>query len=552
VRTVFYARVSTRQQREKQLSISAQLRALRGFAREKGWDVVEEFRDEGYSGRDAKRPGLQALLASTRTGEIDVVLVWKLDRLARNTQVSAAIRETLKTNGVRLVSLHEPSGNSPQDKLIARIFEGLAEFYSDNLSQDIRRGQREVARQGYYPFSTPPIGYTRVPVAVGNAKRFKLEMHEEFAPVIGRIFKDYASGLSVPKIVNALNAEGKRAEAGKRWTSKRVYFILSNPTYCGDLVVGRNEGEQEEPTRLQDVHPALIDRETFNLVQHRRADRATDHSCRHRESSPYLLSGLVRCGRCGRHLVGTSAKSGKYHYYTCQQYYHQGKEACKGTRVSKSDLEGFIISRARDLILDEDNLERLVSLVNGELSTRQLNIGNSIKDVEATIGNLKQRLSHHYEALETGLLVVSDVAPRIQELRNEIDELESRKLQLEIDLQSQKCREVGLEQVLEYSTKLRNTLRIGSIEERRAFLSGLIEYITVSEAEIEIVYRVPLPEEETGEDVSPVLHSVLSGGGGGSRTRVRNAFQSASTSLVPRFDFESSSPHGPGLEDRAS
>jgi len=351
-------------------------------------------------------------------------------------------------------------------------------------------------------------------LAVGNAKRFRLESDEEHAPVIERMFREYAHGKSVPGIAKKFNDDGLRAEGGKRWTAKRVYFILSNRTYCGDIVAGRSDDMLEEPIVFEGVHPAVVDRETFARVQEIRNRRSRDRSARRREGSPYLLSGLVICGRCGRHLVGTSAKSGQYRYYTCQQYYHEGKEACLGIRIGKRDLESFIVSKTRDLILDDDNLRSLVSLVNEELEERTDRISEQLERLDEGENRLQQRLARHYEALETGALELQDVAARIQALRAEIMELERQKAHLGCETASQKCREVDLESVLAYAENLRRTLRIGNIDRRREFLRSLIEQIEVGPESIEIQYRLPVPEEETEEMLSPVLTGVTLGGAG--------------------------------------
>lgn len=137
MRIVLYARVSSQRQAEKQLSISAQLRALRAFAKEKGWTITSEYVDEAKSGRTANRPAFTKMLTAVKYRDIDAVLVWKLDRLARNMEISTAIDAHFRKYGVKIISLHENIDDTPQGKLAARMFESFAEFYSNNLSQDI-------------------------------------------------------------------------------------------------------------------------------------------------------------------------------------------------------------------------------------------------------------------------------------------------------------------------------------------------------------------------------------------------------------------------------
>ena len=532
-----YARVSTKRQAEKQLSVSAQLRAIRGYAKEREWEIVDEFKDAGYSGRDVSRPGLKGLVAAVCSGRIDAVLVWKLDRLARDTLISAGLRQQFTEHNVRLVSLHEQTGDTPQEKLVARIFEGLAEFYSDNLSQDIRRGQREVARRGFYPFAHAPIGYRRVETKDGQARRFILAPDDTYGPVVAGIFSDYASGKTAPQIASRLNEEAVPAGSALRWTAKRIYYILRNVAYCGDVLLRRGDGRGGSGEVSRDAHDALVDRDTFQRVQAILGARAANHGIARWESSPYLLSGLVRCELCGHHMVGTSAKGGQYHYYTCQLYYQAGKEACPGVRVRQGELESFVMAEIRRLVLDDENLALLVRLVNDRLAESVQAEQANLEAAETRIQGLNRRLRRNYDALESGLLDLEELAPRIRELRADLREAERHRDGVAQRVREGEASAVTLEAVVPYARKLRETLQIGTFKERKEFVAGIVSQVRVGRESVELDYRLPLPEVETGEGLSPVLQSVALCGGGGNRTRVRNGRRSASTGLVAWFDL---------------
>ena len=544
LRVVLYARVSSQRQAEKQLSISAQLRALRAYAHDKGWDVAGEYVDEAKSGRTADRPAFTKMLHVVRSGGAEAIFVWKIDRLARNMEISVSLDSFLRRYGAKVISLHEPIDDTPQGKLTARIFESLAEFYSNNLSQDIQRGNRELARRGFYPFSHAPVGYLREPVSDGGARRFRLVPDPVYGPLLTRIFRLYLDGETAPRIAGILNQEGLVSSTGRHWWQKQLYDILRNRVYCGDITVGRLYQDASgkhvpgsNPILVENVHPALVSREDFLRVQRILASRSHDMAFRRQHSSPYLLSGLARCGLCGRHLTGTSAKGGRFRYYTCQQYHREGKEACAGVRVPQKRLEQFVLSRVRDVILDEDNLSRLVELVNEELQGAGERAKAQLEPIERQVQALKARLARHYEALETGLLVLEDVAQRIKELREAIAAAEARReTVLEAKTRGMPS-PVRLATVLRHAKGLRETLSSATLSERRAFLSGVVKEIRVDRAKVEIEYRIPAPKGETDGDLPSVLTSVTSGGGGGSRTRVRRDRHSASTSLRSCFGF---------------
>ncbi len=543
VKVVLYARASSQKQKDKGLSVSAQLRAMRGFSRQQGWSIFLESSDNGYSGRDRNRPGLAEALVALESGEIDKLVVWKLDRLARDTVLSAAIRVRLEENGVSVYSLHEPIGSSPQEQLMARIFEDIAEFYSANLAQDIKRGVREVAKRGFYPFSTAPIGYERIAVQEGNATRFLLKKDTSSATAMSRIFHEYSNGRTAPEIVETLNSEGVAAGRAKRWTQKRLYYLLRNRTYCGDTVI---KGGSKNPRKweiIKDTHEPIVDRDTFERVQIILDSRGTNHAIYRWESSPYLLSGLLRCGLCGSHLGGKSAKSGKNHYYVCQKYHQEGKNACSGVRMQQRQLEEFVLRQVRAVILDDENLQQLVVLVNRELASLRAKSDSRLQEIDRSLASRRRKLDKLYDALENDTLELADIAPRIRVRRQEIAEIEVAAAQARAQVSETHLREVSLETVLEYAVTLKKTLRTGTPRDRKVFLAGLIQSIAVWPGEVNIEYRLPIAEKPETEDlVSSVLGRVLSGGGGGSRTRVRSAFGSVSTSLVPHFNLNSHSP----------
>ena len=524
MRVVLYARVSSHKQAEKDLSIPAQIRALKAFAHEQGWTVVGVYEDKGVSGRTGNRPGLQNMLRRVRQGGVDAVLVWKLDRLARNVEVSAAIDGLLRRQGVKLISLHESFDDSPQGRFIARIFETLAEFYSNNLSQDICRGIREVAQRGFYPHGRPPIGYKTVPVQDGPAIRKKLVPDEVYAPIVRRIFRLYLSGKGGKEIAKILNDEGIRTNTGNRWSAQRIYSILRNPVYVGDLVIGMgpHSSENQKPLWLRNVHEPLVSREEFERVQELLNYRAGTPSAPRWHASPYLLTGLARCGRCGAALCGTSAKSGKFHYYTCVRYYKQGKGACSGVRVRKEKLESFVLEKLLTVILTPQNLDRLVELVNEELAADFERIDEELERIDHEIRSQKARLARLFDALETGKLGLDDLAPRIKGLREAIEQLQEKYGELLEERGARESFKVDRQTVLAYVRELEKVLQEGSLSEQKMFLANVIKKIEVHDEKIVIEYRLPHPKPQEEEILLPqVLHSTKSGGGAGIRTPVR-------------------------------
>ena len=164
-----YARVSSDRQ-DVDLSISAQLKALREHAERYGYRVVTEYVDEAESGRSIDRPGFKSMIGAARQAiaPFGVILVWKLSRFARNREDSIIYKSLLRKHGVQVVSINEPTEDTPSGRLLEGIIEVIDEFYSDNLSQDVVRGMRENASRGFFPGGVVPYGYRRVSVNDGE------------------------------------------------------------------------------------------------------------------------------------------------------------------------------------------------------------------------------------------------------------------------------------------------------------------------------------------------------------------------------------------------
>ena len=161
MRVAIYARVSSERQAEKDLSIPAQLKALKKYALGRGWDVVAEYVDEAESARSANRPAFKDMIAAAKNKvkPFDSILVWKLSRFARNREDSVIYKSLLKRRKISVVSMNEHVDESPAGSLLEGIIEVIDEFYSANLSQDTIRGMKENAARGFRNGGTVPFGY---------------------------------------------------------------------------------------------------------------------------------------------------------------------------------------------------------------------------------------------------------------------------------------------------------------------------------------------------------------------------------------------------------
>ena len=250
MRVVLYARVSSEKQAEKDLSITAQLKALRKYTLEHAWEVYKEFVDEAESARSANRPAFKEMIAIGRQRRklFDAILVWKLSRFARNREDSVIYKSLLRKFGISVISINEQVDETPAGKLLEGMIEVIDEFYSINLAQDTIRGMKENAARGYHNGGMIPIGYKGNQVMDGTNEKTRLEPDGVFAPIVQRIFQMSVNGMGAKEIVKTLNSEALRTSRGKPWSKNNIYYILKNEVYTGTLVWNRQSKSQGRPS----------------------------------------------------------------------------------------------------------------------------------------------------------------------------------------------------------------------------------------------------------------------------------------------------------------
>jgi site-specific DNA recombinase len=516
MKVVCYARVSSERQ-DIDLSISAQLKALREYASRNGHVIVGEYVDEAESGRSIDRPGFKQMIVAARqkVSPFEAILVWKLSRFARNREDSIIYKSLLRKQGIQVVSINEPVEDSPSGKLLEGIIEVIDEFYSANLSQDVLRGMRENAGRGFCNGGRAPYGYVRVKVQDGAGSRTKLEPDPRTAPIVQRIFRECLLGKGLKAIARGLNADALGSSTGKKWGATSIEKIVHNEAYTGALVWGKRPRTQSARNRFavlrtEDAWTPLIDRTLFGQVQARLAARAPQVIHPREVDSPYLLSGIMRCGKCGATMVGHRGGY-RYHYYMCGNARRKGREVCPSPVLRKDKVEGFVINRIKDCILTEENLEELVRLTNEELAQTCAGQKEKLGVLQAQIAEVDSRLGRLYEALETGEFKSGELAPRIQALFLKKERLQQAKTEVDEALRYQAVDMADPVVVRGYVDDLRNLLESSSIVEQRGFLKSFVDRIEVGDSEVNMYYTIPMPPSSLPAETAGVIPFVHNG-----------------------------------------
>ena len=487
-----YARVSSDRQ-DVDLSVSAQLRALRDYAKANGYSVAREYIDEAESGRVADRPEFRKMIeeGSQPNSPFREILVWKFSRFTRK---------------------REHADDSPTGKLMEAIIESVDEFYSENLAQEVVRGMREAASRGFFLGSKAPFGYIRVKVSDGAKERPTLEVDPGTAPVVREIFESSLRGNGLKEICKELNDRGV-TNRGKRWYKGGLHYLLTNEAYTGAAVWGRtSKGEKaQDPVRVEGAWPALVSRDLFDAVQQAMRDRAPAKRRPGRVGSKFLLSGLLRCGVCGRPYTGQGAKSGQFAYYICGTLYREGAGACEARYLNGPRVEDFVVEKIRERILIEETITELVTLVAEEIDAMAGELSGRLEVIDAELVDVQSRLQRLYEALETSELTLEALSPRILSLRHREEQLEAARDDAATQLEQRRVELPTTEEIKGYVADFREFLQEGTFPERKALIRNFVEGIEVTGDEAVLTYTIPMPSDGVTSEEASVLDFVKSG-----------------------------------------
>ena len=402
VKAAFYGRFSTEMQRDE--SIDAQLRAVKEYAIKNDIIVIDEYIDKALSGKYDNRPNFQKLISDAEYGRFNLVLVHKLDRFARRRCDSIFYRTELKKCSVTLISVTEHLDDSPESIILESVLEGIAEYYSRNLSREVMKGLKENAFKGLHCGGIPPLGYD-----LDNITR-RLVINEYEAQAVRIIFQRSIEGIGYNKIVQELNAKGFKTKIGNNFSTNSIYEILHNEKYVGTYVYNKCEKRDDngkrnrhnykhdsEIIRVENAIPPIISKEIFDDVQTLMKNRKKTSSNRAIET--YLLTGKVFCGVCGGSYVGTRklSKGKKYISYECNIRHRHAGRTCDNKCIKRDDIEDIVLLKIKEIVNDYDNIKSITDYYNeyfcnqkGEHKSEISSLNRKIKDIEIELKKIAE------------------------------------------------------------------------------------------------------------------------------------------------------------------
>ena len=521
-----YMRLSQEDERQgESVSIDNQRTILRKFAEDRGFEIHDEYIDDGVSGTTFQRPEVQRLLDDAKTGVINTIIVKDLSRFGRNyIEVGQYVDYVFPAFGIRFIAIQDNvdtenrDSNAMEMMPIMNIFN---EWHAANTSKKIRAVLKANAREGKYHARKAPYGYVK-----SDTEKKTPVIDEEAAAVVKRIFEMRASGLSPHKIADILNAEkilnpsryclekygvvGRRENVGL-WSFCGVNSILQNPTYLGHMVQQRDgtvsyknhkryTKDESEWVIVRNTHEAIITQELWDKV--REVEKSVAQGRKTKKGYTHPLSGFLYCADCGGKMkMNSIIRNGKVDLnFNCGNHMRLGKSYCFSHFIQAKDLEAIVLDdikeMAQRIVLDEKTIREEYIRHNAEVQEKSIKAAK--KELQAKrkrTEELSRLMQIAYEDRLKGKMpedicigFIQKYSEEQKKLEVEIAELEERLTQTENTMQSADEFIRNIKKYLE-APELTREMCYELIE--RIIVGGHPKH-TGKEREIDIVYKVDI------------------------------------------------------------
>ncbi|MCL1794509.1 MAG: recombinase family protein [Oscillospiraceae bacterium] len=459
---IIYARYSSDSQTEN--SIEGQLRECKEFAEKNGIIILTSYIDRALSAKTANRPEFQKMIKDSAKNLFDVIVVWKLDRFARNRYDSAHYKAILRKNGVKVISATESISEDSTGILLESLLEGYAEFYSAELSEKVTRGLTENALKCKYNGGGLPVGYI-----IDSEQYFQIDPLT--SPVVLESFKRYDKGATIVELVHWMNEKGIQPHRGKDMGIDSVKRLLKNRRYIGEYIYSK--------TAIPNGIPAIVPLDLFGRVQERLAKNKKAPARFKAKEDLYLLSTKLHCGLCGAFMVGESgtSKTMKFHqYYKCVSA--KNHKGCKKKSVKKVWIEDIVINETMRTIMSDSVVEYIADLVM-ELQHRE----------NTDLPRFKEQLTETEKAIENMLNAIQQGIFN-KSTKQRLDDLEATKSDLDIKILQEEMQRPLLtrEQVIFWIHRFRK-LDITQADQRQRLIDSFVNAIYLYDDKLVITFN---------------------------------------------------------------
>ena len=492
---VIYARYSSHNQTEQ--SIEGQLQVCYDFAERNNYNVIGEYIDRATTGTSDNREQFQKMIKDSEKKTFQGILVYQLDRFARNRYDSSHYKHKLKQNGVRVFSAKENISEDASGILMESVLEGMAEYYSVELSQKVKRGMQINATKCYYNGGSVPLGLKLETVEEVNGpmgkkvykKQFAID--EETAPIVQTIFEMYANGSTMADIIRYLNEKGIKTSRGNKFNKNSLRKILLNKKYIG---IYSYDGKE-----VKGGIPSIIEENLFYEIREKML-KNKENTSRGKAKIPYLLTTKLFCGTCNSMMVGYSgtSKTGKLHgYYGCKGVWER---KCNRKGVRKEYIEDIVVTQTLKLLTDE-NIEKIANAVV-KLADKERDM-TRIKLLEKTLRKNEKARKNLFDSIkECGIdSVRKSIFEEIAKLEEEHEQIENQ-----IKLEERNIVKVTVSQIKCFLKSFRKG-NIEDIKYRQILINMLVYRVYLYDNNITIVFTT---QDRYYEERVPTLSSLES------------------------------------------
>ncbi|PCF41431.1 cassette chromosome recombinase CcrB [Staphylococcus delphini] len=443
-RVGIYVRVSTEMQSSEGYSITGQINQIEEYCQFNNFKVVDVYADRGISGKSMNRPALQRMLQDAKNGHIDCVMVYKTNRLARNTSDLLKIVEDLHKQNVEFFSLSERMEVSTSSgKLMLQVLASFAEFERNNIVDNIFMGQTIRAKEGYYQGNIP-YAYDKVPDS-----KHELMINQHEANVVKYIFESYAKGHGYRKIANALNHKGYVTKKGNPFSISAVTYILSNPFYIGKIQFAkykdwndkRRKGLNDKPVIAEGKHTPIISQTLWDKVQARKKQVSEKPQVHGKGTN--ILTGLISCPQCSASMSASTTvntlKDGtkkRIRYYSCSNFRNKGSKVCSANSVRADVIEKYVMDQILEIVKSDKVIKQVVERVNQEhqIDTSALNHDIAYKqqqydEVQIKLDNLIKTLEDNPDLTSVLKNTIHQYEKQLNDITDQINQLKQQQNQ---------------------------------------------------------------------------------------------------------------------------
>ena len=510
-----YARVSTARQ-EEEGTIEVQLGTLRDFARERGYTIVKEYIDDGWSGDILARPSLDQLREDAKKKMWQAVLIYDPDRLARRYSYQELVMDELRDMGLEVMFITVPSPKNSEEKILHGVRGLFAEYERAKIRERFRLGKVRKVKEGHVLLSEAPYGYAYV-ARQGDRHGF-LEIDPDEARVVQTLFDWVGNrGLTLRQVVRHLQEQAIRPRRSERgvWNTSTLSTLLRNSVYIGEAHWGSSHAVVPTHPLKTDTYrkikkssrrlnpkeewlfipvPAIIERDLFERT---RAQLATNYAlCKRNKKNPYLLAGKIRC-MCGRTRSGEGPLKGKHLYYRCTDRVlrfplpRECRERGLNARIADDLVWKAIVELMSSPELMKQQVERRMTSVESTSARPAENIAA----IERELEKLKEQASRYNTAYGAGVFTLEQLRECVTSLNEKIKGLEAQLAKAGEQRQAMEADvPPSLDEIERFASKARESLSGLNFEQKRAIVMNTVDRVIGSQQGLQVFGYISIPD----------------------------------------------------------